>query len=53
MVRDLQDDHYGSDLDDFLLRRTSKSVTLGCLGMRQKNRMKEQSSRFKEKGQGR
>lgn len=30
MIRDLQDDHHDSP-DDFLLRCTSKSVTLGCL----------------------
>lgn len=55
MIRD-QDDHRGIP-DDFLLRRTSKSVTLGCLGKRkeheEKKRMKERSFRLKQKGQNR
>lgn len=37
MIRDLQDNHHGSP-DDFLLRRTSKFVTLGSEGKNTRKR---------------
>jgi len=43
MIRDLQDDHHSPD--DFLLRRTLKFVTLGCLEMKKKTRGKEKNRR--------